>query len=128
MSSILGNLLQLLAKSICFQNTAVPQSVKTALKSLISYFSTLLYGIYPCNFVKFTRSPFNYLNQRMGSDDQFDWLDEDVMRNEIEELMKDFIVHPLLFRETAESELRGRAIERWRTPEAEDVVAEWVPL
>lgn len=91
---------------------------------------TFLYGIFPCNVIRFLRAPVDYLRKaEYESPFQADWddiLDETAVQNKAAPILRRHVVHPSLVDMDAESEISDK--QRWRDHDAADITAECVCL
>lgn len=102
-----------------------PDSDITSIPNLLSYF-TILYGLYPLNFVDYIRKPERYLRHA----DDFNADTIEVQPSEIRQKSERFrqyhILHPNFYSFTVESEKSD--LGRWIKSEASEVVAECTGL
>lgn len=92
---------------------------------LLPYF-TILYGLYPLNFMSYIRKPQRYLRHANFSDAD----DLDIQPTEIRQRSETFrqlhLLHPNFFSTTIESELTDN--NRWINSEPADVIADCMTL
>lgn len=102
-----------------------PDSDTTSIPSLLSYF-TILYGLYPLNFVDYIRKPQRYL--RHADDPNADTIEiqPSEIRQKSERFRQYHILHPNFYNFTVESEKSD--LGRWIKSEASEVVAECTAL
>jgi hypothetical protein len=93
-------------------------------------FFTFIYGIFPCNVIRFLRAPIDYLRKA-----QYDSPFEDTWEDTIDELavqtrsapvLRRHVLHPALVTLTAENEVSDK--QRWRDHDAADITAECINL
>ncbi|CAO3612765.1 unnamed protein product [Mucor hiemalis] len=87
-------------------------------------FFTSLYGLYPCNFLKFLHKPYVYFN-----DNQFkipEEFDEETFKGRTIPQVTRHMLHPNLVAMDAESELTDKT--RWMKMEPPDVIAQIMGL
>ncbi|CAG8665650.1 9630_t:CDS:10 [Funneliformis caledonium] len=85
---------------------------------------TFLYGMFPCNTVKFLRNPtawFKEMEQVTTVDDE---IDDEIIRARSLPLLRRHKLHPSLITSDAEKELSDTS--RWMKLEPADIVAEYV--
>lgn len=91
---------------------------------------TFLYGIFPCNVIRFLRAPVDYLRKaEYESPFQSDWddiIDEIAVQNSSAPILRRHVLHPSLVDMDAESEITDK--QRWREHDAADITAECVCL
>lgn len=91
---------------------------------------TFLYGIFPCNVIRFLRAPVDYLRKaEYESPFQADWddiIDEIAVQNSSAPILRRHVLHPSLVDMDAESEITDK--QRWREHDAADITAECVCL
>jgi len=90
---------------------------------LPEYF-TILYGLYPINFVDYIRKPHNYL-PHAGSDDDIDVHAAEI-RERSERFRKQHLLHPNFYEYTIETEKTN--ITRWLKSEADEIMADCMAL
>lgn len=102
-----------------------PDSDTTSIPNLLSYF-TILYGLYPLNFVDYIRKPQRYL--RHAGDPNADTIEiqPSEIRQKSERFRQYHILHPNFYSFTVESEKSDMG--RWIKSEASEVVAECTGL
>ncbi|KAF2019941.1 hypothetical protein BU24DRAFT_365699 [Aaosphaeria arxii CBS 175.79] len=95
-----------------------------SLTILLHYF-TFLYGLYPLNFMSFTRKARKYLKSLdfPGADD-FE-LDQDLIHSRTEQYRRVHLLHPNMFTTTIEDELKEN---RWLKSDPADIVTECMDL
>ncbi|PKI83706.1 hypothetical protein MVES1_002636 [Malassezia vespertilionis] len=91
---------------------------------------TLIYGIFPCNLLRFLRGPKRYLEE-MDYSDQFDpaWketLDEEMVRTRSQAMLRTHATNPTLVDGDAASELTNT--KRFAHVDASDITAECMSL
>ncbi|KAF7725209.1 hypothetical protein EC973_000375 [Apophysomyces ossiformis] len=87
-------------------------------------FFTSLYGLYPCNFLKFLHKPYAYF-----ADNQFEIpeeFDEETFRSRTITQVQRHMLHPNLVAMDADTELTDRS--RWMKMEPPDVIAQIMSL
>ncbi|KAL1839053.1 hypothetical protein VTJ49DRAFT_1917 [Mycothermus thermophilus] len=94
-----------------------------SIEYLAEYF-TMLYGLYPLNFVDYIRKPHRYL-RHAGVVDDMD-LPVDEMRDRSERFRKRHLLHPNFIHLTIESEKTD--MNRWVKSEADEVLADCMAL
>lgn len=76
---------------------------------------TVLYGIFPCNLIRFLRAPIDYLRKaEYQSPFQTDWediIDENAVQNKAAPIIRRHLLHPALVDMTAEQEISDT--QRW---------------
>lgn len=89
-----------------------------------------LYGIFPCNVIRFLRAPLYYLRRaEYESPFEVDWediIDEEAVQQKSAPILRRHILHPSLVDMDAESELSSK--QRWSDHDAADITAECVCL
>ncbi|KAL2267657.1 hypothetical protein VTJ83DRAFT_4934 [Remersonia thermophila] len=93
------------------------------IRYLAEYF-TMLYGLYPLNFVDYIRKPHRYL-RHAGVADEMD-LPVDEMRERSEHYRKRHMLHPNFIHLTIDSEKSD--MNRWVKSEADEVLADCMAL
>ncbi|ORY01089.1 hypothetical protein K493DRAFT_312581 [Basidiobolus meristosporus CBS 931.73] len=88
---------------------------------------TLVYGIFPCNLIKFIRSPTEYVElyqAAMESESKFPWIEEDTdqLRSKAQTYLSQHISHPNFVISDVASELKN--ISQWFKLEPSDIVVE----
>ncbi|SPN97549.1 uncharacterized protein DNG_01060 [Cephalotrichum gorgonifer] len=93
--------------------------------SLRNYF-TILYGLYPINFMDYIRKPYRYL--RHANDPNADSVEvqPSEIRHKSEEFRRGHLLHPNFYHLTIESEKTDHG--RWQSSEPAEVVAECTAL
>ncbi|CAI2179751.1 10446_t:CDS:10 [Funneliformis geosporum] len=84
---------------------------------------TFLYGMFPCNTVKFLRSPTAWIKE-MEQVTAVDDIDDEIIRARSLPLLRRHKLHPSLITSDAEKELSDTS--RWMKLEPADIVAEYV--
>ncbi|GAB1318958.1 Hamartin protein-domain-containing protein [Madurella fahalii] len=94
-----------------------------SLSYLPEYF-TILYGLYPINFLDYIRKPQRYLRHANNADD----IDVQAMeiRDRSERFRKQHVLHPNFYNLTIESEKTD--LSRWIKSEADEVLADCMAL
>ncbi|KAL2141898.1 hypothetical protein VTI28DRAFT_1831 [Corynascus sepedonium] len=94
-----------------------------SLSYLPEYF-TLLYGLYPINFLDYIRKPHRYLRHANNAED----IDVQAMeiRDRSEQFRKQHLLHPNFYNLTIESEKTD--LSRWIKSEADEVLADCMAL
>ncbi|MCO5565881.1 hypothetical protein L7F22_019556 [Adiantum nelumboides] len=91
---------------------------------------TFLYGIFPCNVIRFLRAPVDYLRKaEYETPFEADWddiIDEIAVQNSSAPILRRHVLHPSLVDMDAESEITDK--QRWREHDAADITAECVCL
>ena len=91
---------------------------------------TFLYGIFPCNVIRFLRGPVDYLRKaEYETPFQADWddiIDEIAVQNSSAPILRRHVLHPSLVDMDAESEITDK--QRWREHDSADITAECVCL
>lgn len=102
-----------------------PDADNTSIPNLLSYF-TILYGLYPLNFVEYIRKPQRYL--RHADDPNADTIEvqPSEIRQKSERFRQYHVLHPNFYNFTMESEKAD--LGRWIKSEASEVVAECTGL
>lgn len=102
-----------------------PDTENASIPNLLSYF-TILYGLYPLNFVDYIRKPQRYL--RHAEDPNADTIEvqPSEIRQKSERFRQYHVLHPNFYSFTVESEKTDLA--RWIKSEASEVVAECTGL
>lgn len=102
-----------------------PDIDNTSIPNLLPYF-TILYGLYPLNFVDYIRKPQRYL--RHAEDPNADTIEvqPSEIRQKSERFRQYHILHPNFYNLTVESEKTD--LSRWIKSEASEVVAECTAL
>lgn len=97
----------------------------TSIPNLLQYF-TILYGLYPLNFVDYIRKPQRYL--RHAEDPNADNIEvqPSEIRQKSERFRQYHVLHPNFYNLTVESEKTD--LSRWIKSEASEVVAECTAL
>lgn len=105
--------------------TFSPDFDTTSIPNLLSYF-TILYGLYPINFVDYIRKPQRYL--RHAGDPHADDIEAQPseIRQKSERFRQYHVLHPNFYSLTLESEKTD--LSRWIKSEASEVVAECTAL
>ncbi|CAG8437515.1 1711_t:CDS:10 [Acaulospora morrowiae] len=89
------------------------------------HFFTILYGMFPCNTVKFLRDPIKWLEEK-ESNPLYTKIDNDVIRSRSLPLLRRHTLHPNLVLSDSRKELSDTS--RWMKLEPADVVAECMGL
>ncbi|CAN8102924.1 unnamed protein product [Discula destructiva] len=107
------------------KSTFSPDIDSTSIPNLLSYF-TILYGLYPINFVDYIRKPQRYL--RHAGDPNADNIEvqPSEIRQKSERFRQYHVLHPNFYGLTLESEKTD--LSRWIKSEASEVVAECTAL
>lgn len=91
---------------------------------------TFLYGIFPCNVIRFLRAPLDYLlKAEYESPFEADWddiIDENALQYKCAPILRRHILHPSLVNMDAEREITDK--QRWQDHDAADITAECVCL
>jgi hypothetical protein len=91
---------------------------------------TFLYGIFPCNVIRFLRAPVDYLRKAEYEtpfvDEWSEIIDEIAVQNKAAPILRRHLLHPSLVDVDAESEISDK--QRWRDHDAADITAECVCL
>ncbi|KAL2023428.1 hypothetical protein VTK56DRAFT_2785 [Thermocarpiscus australiensis] len=92
--------------------------------SYLSEYFTILYGLYPINFLDYIRKPQRYLRHANNADD----IDVQAMeiRDRSERFRKQHLLHPNFYNLTIESEKTD--MSRWIKCEADEVLADCMAL
>lgn len=106
-------------------STFSPEFDNASILNLLSYF-TVLYGLYPINFVEYIRKPQRYL--RHAGDPNADNIEvqPSEIRQKSERFRQYHVLHPNFYSLTVESEKAD--LSRWIKSEASEVVAECTAL
>ncbi|TKY86367.1 hypothetical protein EX895_004516 [Sporisorium graminicola] len=91
---------------------------------------TFLYGLYPCNVIRFLRSPIDYL-RKASFDSPFegpweDMMDEVAVQNRSGPILRRHTIHPAIITMDAETELTDK--QRWLDHDSADINAECLGL
>lgn len=91
---------------------------------------TFLYGLYPCNVIRFLRSPIDYL-RKASFDSPFegpweDMMDEVAVQNRSGPILRRHTIHPSIITMDAETELTDK--QRWLDHDSADINAECLGL
>lgn len=107
------------------KSTFSPDIDSASIPNLLSYF-TILYGLYPINFVDYIRKPQRYL--RHAGDPYADNIEiqPSEIRQKSERFRQCHVLHPNFYSLTVESEKSD--LSRWIKSEASEVVAECTAL
>lgn len=101
----------------------------TAEPDATRYF-TILYGIFPCNMIRFLRAPIDYLRkadyQAPLSPNWEDLIDESGVQLRSQPILRKHTCHPSLMESTAEKEITDK--QRWLHHDAADITAECISL
>ena len=93
-------------------------------------FFTFLYGLFPCNTIRFLRAPIDYLRKASyESPFEGDWeemLDERAVQTRASKILTSHTIHPALITLSAEREVRDK--QRWMRHEPADITAECISL
>ena len=103
----------------------VPGVENYSIAQLPNYF-TILYGLYPINFMDYIRKPQRYLRHANASDGDNVQIQPTEMRHESEKFRRKHALHPNFYTLTIESEKSD--VTRWVKSEAPEVVAECMNL
>ncbi|KAK4238850.1 Hamartin protein-domain-containing protein [Achaetomium macrosporum] len=92
--------------------------------SYLPHYFTMLYGLYPINFVEYIRKPQRYLRHANNDED----IDVQAMeiRDRSEPFRKQHLLHPNFYNFTIESEKTD--MSRWIKTEADEVLADCLAL
>ncbi|ROW02331.1 hypothetical protein VSDG_02472 [Cytospora chrysosperma] len=102
-----------------------PDIDNMSIPNLLSYF-TILYGLYPLNFVDYIRKPQRYLRHaNMPNPDDIEVQPSEI-RQKSERFRQYHVLHPNFYNLTSESEKTD--FSRWLKSEASEVVAECTAL
>lgn len=93
--------------------------------ALRNYF-TVLYGLYPINFMDYIRKPHRYLRHANDPNADFVEVQPSEIRHKSEEFQRCHLLHPNFFHLTVESEKTDHG--RWQASEPAEVVAECTAL
>ncbi|CAO1632508.1 unnamed protein product [Sympodiomycopsis kandeliae] len=101
----------------------------TAEPDATRYF-TILYGIFPCNMVRFLRAPIDYLrkadyNAPLAPNWE-DLIEESTVQLRSQPILRKHTCHPSLMDSTAEKEITDK--QRWVHHDAADITAECISL
>lgn len=93
-------------------------------------FFTIVYGLYPCNMIRFLRAPIDYL-RRANCPSLLDaeWeelIDETSLQTRSEPILRKHTLHPAIVELTAEREITDK--QRWLHHDAADTTAECLSL
>lgn len=107
------------------KSTFSPEIDDSSIPNLLSYF-TILYGLYPINFMDYIRKPQRYL--RHAGDPNADNIEvqPSEIRQKSERFTQYHVLHPNFYSLTVESEKVD--LSRWIKSEASEVVAECTAL
>ncbi|SAM81798.1 uncharacterized protein UBRO_03054 [Ustilago bromivora] len=91
---------------------------------------TFLYGLFPCNIIRFLRSPIDYL-RKASFDSPFegpweDMMDEVAVQSRSSPILRRHTLHPLIITMDAETELTDK--QRWLDHDSADINAECLGL
>ncbi|EST08538.1 Hamartin [Kalmanozyma brasiliensis GHG001] len=91
---------------------------------------TFLYGLFPCNIIRFMRSPIDYL-RKASFDSPFegpweDMMDEVAVQNRSAPILRRHTIHPSIITMDAETELTDK--QRWLDHDSADINAECLGL
>ncbi|CBQ72314.1 conserved hypothetical protein [Sporisorium reilianum SRZ2] len=91
---------------------------------------TFLYGLYPCNVIRFLRSPIDYL-RKASFDSPFegpweDMMDEVAVQSRSGPILRRHTIHPAIITMDAETELTDK--QRWLDHDSADINAECLGL
>ncbi|RHZ56071.1 hypothetical protein Glove_406g31 [Diversispora epigaea] len=84
---------------------------------------TILYGMFPCNTIKFLRDPTTWLKER-NFPSSYEGIGDDTIRSRSVPLLRRHTLHPNLILSDSQKELSDTS--RWMKVESADVVAECV--
>ncbi|PWN53777.1 hypothetical protein IE53DRAFT_294570, partial [Violaceomyces palustris] len=91
---------------------------------------TYLYGLFPCNMIRFLRAPIDYLRKaRFDSPFEGDWeemMDEAAIQQRSSAIVRRHTLHPSLITLSAERELSDK--QRWLRHDSADINAECMSL
>lgn len=91
---------------------------------------TFLYGLFPCNVIRFLRSPIDYL-RKASFDSPFegpweDMMDEVAVQTRSDPILRRHTIHPAIITMDAETELTDK--QRWLDHDSADINAECLGL
>ncbi len=93
-------------------------------------FFTFLYGLFPCNTIRFLRAPIDYLRKaQYDSPFEGDWeemIDEIAIQTRSANVLRRHALHPALVSLNAEKEVQDK--QRWMRQEPADITAECIGL
>ncbi|KDN51454.1 hypothetical protein K437DRAFT_52180 [Tilletiaria anomala UBC 951] len=93
-------------------------------------FFTFLYGLFPCNTIRFLRAPIAYLRKACyESPFEGDWeniIDERAIQMRASTILRSHALHPALITLNSEKEVQDK--QRWMRLEAADITAECISL
>lgn len=92
----------------------------------LTQYYTMLYGLYPINFMDYIRKPQRYLRHAETSDSNSIELQPTEIRHHSERFCRIHVLHPNFYTMTIESEKTD--FERWMKMEAAEVVTECMSL
>lgn len=100
-----------------------PDNDESSIPYLMNYF-TMLYGLYPINFLDYIRKPHRYLRHANSTDD----IDVEAteVRDRSDHFRKQHLLHPNFYNLTIESEKTD--LSRWIKSEAAEVLADCMAL
>lgn len=96
-----------------------------SIPNLLQYF-TILYGLYPLNFVEYIRKPQRYLRHAEDPNADIIEVQPSEIRQKSERFRQYHVLHPNFYNLTVESEKTD--LSRWIKSEASEVVAECTAL
>ncbi|PWN25574.1 hypothetical protein BDZ90DRAFT_262221 [Jaminaea rosea] len=93
-------------------------------------FFTVVYGLFPCNMIRFLRAPIDYLRKAncvpLLDSEWEDLIDETNLQLRSEPILRRHTLHPALVELTAEREITDK--QRWIHHDAADTTAECISL
>ncbi|CAO1635196.1 unnamed protein product [Parajaminaea phylloscopi] len=93
-------------------------------------FFTIVYGLFPCNMIRFLRAPVDYLRRAqcvpLLDTEWEDLVDETSLQSRSEAILRSHILHPSIIEMTAEREITDK--QRWLHHDAADTTAECISL
>jgi len=103
----------------------VPDADGQNIPHLLNYF-TILYGLYPINFMDYIRKPQRYLRHANTPNPDTIEVQPTEIRHQSEQFRRGHLLHPNFYCLTLESEKTDHG--RWQTSEPADLVAECMAL
>ncbi|CAO1622061.1 unnamed protein product [Jaminaea pallidilutea] len=112
---------QRLESSVDTDQTARPDALR---------FFTIVYGIFPCNMIRFLRAPIDYLRKAncpaLLDAEWEDLIDEPSLQLRCEPILRRHTLHPAIVELTAEREITDK--QRWLHHDAADTTAECLSM
>jgi hypothetical protein len=102
-----------------------PESDELTIPHLLSYF-TILYGLYPINFMDYIRKPQRYLRHAQASNPEEIKVQPTEIRHKSEAFRQCHLLHPNFYTLTIDSEKTD--FNRWHRSEPAELVAECMAL